>query len=94
MKKFLVFYGKYREEVEKFMKDFKRIYIKNNERCKEEYIILLSNFFKSWTLIWYEDYRREKRDVNIFESFTEVMIENFTSYESYKKLMMDVTFLK
>lgn len=94
MGKLPIFYGKEGEDVETFVRDFKRACIGNNERHKEEWVMLLLDFFESLALTWYEEYRRDKRDVDTWESLTEVMIDHFTPDESYEKLMTEVTFLR
>ncbi|OAE35586.1 hypothetical protein AXG93_2841s1200 [Marchantia polymorpha subsp. ruderalis] len=94
MGKLPVFYGRENEDVEAFVRDFKRACIGNNERKKVEWAMLLPDFLEDSALKWYQEYKREHVEEDTWETLTESLIENFLPNESYEKLMCEVTFLK
>eukprot|EP00249_Psilotum_nudum_P025171 c29402_g2_i1 orf=160-669(-) len=91
MGKIPVFYGNAGEDVEVYLRDFKRACIANGDRAQANWLELLPSFLEGKALTWYEEQERAVRET--WASLSQALIEDFQPEEKYEDLLHEATSL-
>jgi len=91
MGKILVFYGRKNDNVELYLRDFKRACIGNGDRRPEDWLQLLPSFLEDEALRWFEKLPADRRET--WDNLSAALIENFEPMDRYENLLGEMASL-